>query len=451
MIAFIPYWNHIPLLIHDWDGKDEALMCSLLDEILRILTLISDSDLHLTNKTLLHSALSTLQISPALSVTGQTRVGQCLHLLESIQDGSYMIVPTEDLRWMDDSLSELDARISKMEAHNKELADRLEQTEIDKKTAEEAQKKAEAEKKTAEEGKKKAEAEKKTAEEGKKKAEAEKKTAEEGKKKAEAEKKTAEEGKKKAEAEKKTAEEGKKKAEAEKKTAEEGKKKAEAEKKTAEEGKKKAEAEKKTAEETKHKAERDFKQLIREVKELKLQLENLPIWVGTKSIKKFDERAHTLSPTFLTQIIKIDKITSWRTAFTFPIWDGVYEFKVQATQNTLMNLSLGFLRHPLPEDATQTQSGCYTSGIGGEFFLWNGSMWKGGLFKPEGTNKTCRDFGQTAAIQVNMSTREAKLLIDDEEQPGFFTDIPRPLCLGITTGFRMEHDSVEVKWLKRFY
>ncbi|KAK2941959.1 hypothetical protein BLNAU_23112 [Blattamonas nauphoetae] len=110
---------------------------------------------------------------------------------------------------------------------------------------------------------------------------------------------------------------------------------------------------------------------------------------------------------------------------------------------------IGFLRHPLPKTATQYQCGYYGNGIGGDYFLWNGKMWKAGEFKPEGTNKKCDRIGQTAAIRVNMRTREARLFVDDEEQPGIFTDIPSPLCLGISTGFTVDNLSVDVLWLKR--
>ncbi|KAK2954026.1 hypothetical protein BLNAU_10989 [Blattamonas nauphoetae] len=90
------------------------------------------------------------------------------------------------------------------------------------------------------------------------------------------------------------------------------------------------------------------------------------------------------------------------------------------------------------------------NGIGGHFNLCMGSMWRSGEFKPAGTNKKCERIGQTAAIRVNMRTRVARLFVDDEEQPGIFTGIPSPLCLGISTGYCERNKSVEVLWLKRF-
>ncbi|KAK2941965.1 putative CBL-interacting protein kinase 19 [Blattamonas nauphoetae] len=183
-------------------------------------------------------------------------------------------------------------------------------------------------------------------------------------------------------------------------------------------------------------------------------------WVGTESLQSLNRTAHALTPTTLTQIVKLDLGTNWRTAFTFPIDEGDWELKIRASENTFVNVSvffslliisvLGFLKHPLPKDATQNGCGYWMNGIGGDFVLWNGRMWRGGAFKPVGTNKKCDRIGQTAAIRVNMLTREAKLFVDDEEQPGIFTDIPSPLCLGITTGFiDSDHQSVEVLWLKR--
>ncbi|KAK2941882.1 hypothetical protein BLNAU_23222 [Blattamonas nauphoetae] len=60
------FWNAIPLLIREWDGKDEATMMRLLDEMLRILTLLSDSEVVVANKRLLHSTLSALSQTPNL-------------------------------------------------------------------------------------------------------------------------------------------------------------------------------------------------------------------------------------------------------------------------------------------------------------------------------------------------------------------------------------------------
>ncbi|KAK2942419.1 putative serine/threonine protein kinase [Blattamonas nauphoetae] len=182
---------------------------------------------------------------------------------------------------------------------------------------------------------------------------------------------------------------------------------------------------------------------------LKLQLADLPIWVGTESLQTLDTTAHRLTPTTLTQIIVTPKDKLWRTALTHPIDEGEWELKIRASESTFSNVMLGFLRDPLPEDATQKQCGALKKRFGGDFILWDGSMWKGGEFKPEGTNKKCDQVGQTAAIRVNMRTREARLFVDDEEQPGIFTDIPSPLCLGITTGFQTANLSIEVIWLKR--
>ncbi|KAK2945411.1 putative Carbon catabolite-derepressing protein kinase [Blattamonas nauphoetae] len=171
-------------------------------------------------------------------------------------------------------------------------------------------------------------------------------------------------------------------------------------------------------------------------------------WVGTDSLRTLNRTAHTLTPTTLTQIIKLEKDTDWRTSFTFQIDEGEWEFKIRGN-NTCWHLMIGFLRHPLPENATQSGCGSYLSGIGGDFILWSGRMWQRGEFKPAGTNKKCDRAEQTAAIRVNMTTREARLFVDDEEQPGIFTDIPSPLCLGITT--QEQNAPIEVLWLKRIW
>ncbi|KAK2943632.1 putative Carbon catabolite-derepressing protein kinase [Blattamonas nauphoetae] len=183
---------------------------------------------------------------------------------------------------------------------------------------------------------------------------------------------------------------------------------------------------------------------------MKLHLVDLPIWVGTESLQTLDRSVHTLTPTTLTQIIRLEDDSEWRTAFTRPIDEGEWELKIRARENTFWAVNLGFLRHPLPEEATEYSCGYWENGIGGDFTLWDGRMWRSGTeYRPEGTNKKCDRIGQTAAIRVNMKTREARLVVDDEEQPGIFTDIPSPLCLGISTGFVDENLSVEVLWLKR--
>ncbi|KAK2952837.1 hypothetical protein BLNAU_12158 [Blattamonas nauphoetae] len=196
--------------------------------------------------------------------------------------------------------------------------------------------------------------------------------------------------------------------------------------------------------------------LKRQIDELKQQLADLPIWVGTESLRSLDRTSHKLTPITLTQIIKLE-FGCLRTAFTGPIDEGEWELKIRASETTFSNVSvffsllsfsdLGFLRHPLPENASQWPCGHWSNRIGGDFTLWSGRMWQGGEFKPAGTNKKCNRIGQTAAIRVNMRTREARLFVDDEEQPGIFTDIPSPLCLGITTGFK--NAPIEVLWLKQ--
>ncbi|KAK2947863.1 hypothetical protein BLNAU_17188 [Blattamonas nauphoetae] len=194
--------------------------------------------------------------------------------------------------------------------------------------------------------------------------------------------------------------------------------------------------------------EQEKSALNSQINEMKLQLADLPIWVGTKALRPFDRTAHSLTPTTLTQIIITPEDNPWRTAFTHLIENFVWEFRIKISQTTFSNAMLGFLRYPLPDDARQRNCGSYFGGIGGDFNLETGGMWKEGKeFKPDGTNKRCDRIGQTAAIRVNMMTRVAILIVDDEKQPGFFADIPSPLCLAIST-----HDQdqfVEVLWLKR--
>ncbi|KAK2948402.1 hypothetical protein BLNAU_16657 [Blattamonas nauphoetae] len=182
---------------------------------------------------------------------------------------------------------------------------------------------------------------------------------------------------------------------------------------------------------------------------LEKAIAGLPIWMGTEALDTLDTKFLSLTESHLTQTVQIeDDDTEWRTAFTFPIADGVWELKIRSTADTLLNVILGFHGYPLPEDAALFQCGCYESGIGGDFMLWAGSMWQGKEFMPAGTNKIPEKAGQTAAIRVDMEKREARLFIDDEEQPGVFTDIPQTVCLGISFGCAKKK-SVEVLWLKQ--
>ncbi|KAK2947622.1 putative Cyclin-dependent kinase 2 [Blattamonas nauphoetae] len=172
--------------------------------------------------------------------------------------------------------------------------------------------------------------------------------------------------------------------------------------------------------------------------------------VGTSCLQTIDATSHHTTQFVLTARVSAPKVVGFRTAFTAPLTKGEWELKIRGTASLFPNILLGFLKHPLRPNATQKSCGSWADGSGGGFVLKTGQMWKGGQFKPAGTNKACVRVGQTAAIRVNMSTREAKLFVDDEEQPGVFTDIPSPLCLALTTAVKGTTPfTVEVLWLKR--
>ncbi|KAK2947826.1 hypothetical protein BLNAU_17246 [Blattamonas nauphoetae] len=379
VIVNTPFWNAIPLLIREWDGKDEGTMMRLLDEMLRILTLISDSEVAVANKRHLLSSLSTLSQNPTLPKKIHTRAGQCLFLLDSVPDGPFVLVETEEFRKLEQTQFELEKRTSEITQHEKELETTINvlQLELEEKErmVEERQRQAEEQKRQAQRDKEKLSDEVNRTKE-----------------------------------------------------------------------------ELRTARGRMETSEREKREMAETMERMKLQLAGLPIWVGTECLQTLNRTAHTLTPTKLTQIYKgFVGSKDWRTALTHPIDEGEWELKIRASEDTFKNVMLGFLRYPLPEKATQTPCGGWKSGIGGEFGLWNGDMWKDAKeFKPAGTNKKCDRIGQTAAIRVNIRTREARLFVDDEEQPGIFTDIPSPLCLGVTTGFTdSDNQSVEVLWLKR--
>ncbi|KAK2952887.1 hypothetical protein BLNAU_12208 [Blattamonas nauphoetae] len=351
-------WNQIPVLIREWDGKDEGTIMRLLDEMSRILTLASDSEVAMANKRLLHSSLSALSQNPTLPKKGRLRITQSLAALDSVPDGPFVLVETEEFRRMEQSHSEREQRSSKTHKNEREPESRITALQLE-----------------LEEQKK--------------------------------------------------------------------------ETRDAEEAKKKAEKQRDREERGKVRVIDAMRSSRTDNDQLKLQLANLPIWIGADSLQTLDRTAQALTPTTLTQFIATSDDSPWRTSFTGPINEGEWELKIRASENTFLNVMLGFLQHPLPENATQNSCGAWKKGIGGDFILWNGKMWKAGEYEPEGTNKKCDRIGQTAAIRVNMWTREARLFVDDEEQPGIFTDIPSPLSLAITTGFTVDNLSVEVLWLKR--
>ncbi|KAK2947867.1 hypothetical protein BLNAU_17192 [Blattamonas nauphoetae] len=170
-------------------------------------------------------------------------------------------------------------------------------------------------------------------------------------------------------------------------------------------------------------------------------------WEGTESLQTFDIAAHELTQTTLKQIIVPPKDKPWRTAFTLQFEKGVWELKIKIIQENA-NVRLGFHRFPLPKDAKERTCGSYWGGNGGDFNLGAGKMWRSGKqILSKGTNKRCDHVGQTAAIRVDISTRKARLFVDEEEQPEIFTDIPSPLYLAIST--HDQDQSVEVLWLKR--
>ncbi|KAK2949795.1 putative Cyclin-dependent kinase 2 [Blattamonas nauphoetae] len=172
-------------------------------------------------------------------------------------------------------------------------------------------------------------------------------------------------------------------------------------------------------------------------------------WPGTNSLEVLDTSVHKLTPTQLVQITQLDTTTNHRTAFTFPIKEGEWELKVRANHTYLGNTYLGYLRHPLPPDATLVLCEDQPGGIGGDFGLMYGNQKTEGFVIPKLTNRQCIDVGQTAAIQIDMERKEARLFVDDQEQPHPFHPLPDVVCLAISTGFDVAGLSLEVMWLKK--
>ncbi|KAK2944799.1 hypothetical protein BLNAU_20272 [Blattamonas nauphoetae] len=367
VIVNMPNWNAIPLLIREWNGKNETTICKLLDEMSRILTDFSDLELPLTNKRLLHSALSTLSQTPTLPKKIRTRVEKCVPILNSVPDGPFVLVETEEFRKMEQSLSELQQRCLEMTEHINQLKCQVAQ-------AEDENEKAKTEREKMEEEKKKAEREKLAAE---------------------------------------------------------------TRQKRAEELKGQAEREKEKLSDELGEARNGKEKMDRENELLKSQFDEIG-----------QQLMHSLQPlsrksSSLQQTNRGEQHSRFRSP-------RESENSKSEQLQALSGICFGFLKHPLPEDATQNSCGEWLNGIGGHFGLKTGRMWKDDTeFKPEGTNKQLERVGQTTAIRVNMRTREARLFVDEQEQPGIFTNIPSPLCLGISTGFTDVNNSVEVMWLKR--
>ncbi|KAK2949370.1 hypothetical protein BLNAU_15666 [Blattamonas nauphoetae] len=134
-----PKWNQIPLLIREWkEGKDEEKMFQLLTSLSTVLSEIVLSDTPLSNKRLLHSSLSSLKALPTLPKNIRLRVGHCLASLESVLDGPFVLLETDEFRSMEMTLADL-ARA------NEESSTRLRQLEETSRIAEERIQKNETE------------------------------------------------------------------------------------------------------------------------------------------------------------------------------------------------------------------------------------------------------------------------------------------------------------------
>ncbi|KAK2962986.1 hypothetical protein BLNAU_2009 [Blattamonas nauphoetae] len=474
-------WLDIPNLIRDCDLLKEEnphKMDRLIQNILQILNTCMRKHISLINRRLLQSSLSTLAKSPTLPTEIRVGVEQCLVPLNSLEEGPFVLLSTDEFKSMEDDaqqnlattstqkdeINQLNHTIATLQQQHKtheemlmkereekkELLDQLERAKEREQASEIARREAEArieqlliENKNLANNLTDSRDREKKAEEREMKANEDRRAADISRKQMEEEKKIVETDRAQMEKEKRQAEEKTRTTEERLKKAEE---QARREKERLSDEVKKTQNELGEVRAGKQKSESEKRTLTSQNDKLKLQLVDLPIWIGTGSLQTVDRTAHRLTPTTLTQIIELET-RCWRTAFTFPISDGEWELKIIASHTTFLNVMLGFLKHPLPANANQSHSGINAGGIGGDFNLYFGRMWKGVEFKPDGTNKKCNRVGQTAAIRVNMSTRQARLVVDDEEQPGIFTDIPSPLCLGITT--HDQNTQIEVQWFKR--
>ncbi|KAK2962970.1 hypothetical protein BLNAU_1993 [Blattamonas nauphoetae] len=499
-------WLQIPNLIRDCDRLKEEnphKMDRLIQNILQILNMCLRKHISLINRRLLHSSLSTLATSPTLPTEIRVGVEQCLVPLNSLEEGPFVLVSADEFKSMEDDskhnlsttstqkdeINQLNHTIATLQQQHKEDEEKLmkEREEKNAKVGEmeamltkEREKRIEAETEVvrAKEREQASEVARREAEARNEHLLTENKTltnnlteSRDREKKADEREMKANDDRRGAEQTRIQMEEEKKKAEADRAMMEKEKRQEEEKRRSAEDGKRIAEERLKNVEEQarrekerlsdevkntqkelgevragRQKSENENRGLILQIDKLKQQLAHLPIWLGTESLQTVDRTAHRLSSTTLTQIVSLGS-SIWRTVFTFPVTDGEWELKIKANENTFQYVMLGFIKHPLPEDATQRHCGTNAGGIGGDFTLWDGGMWKNGEFKPEGTNKICDRVGQTAAIRVNMSTRQARLFVDDQEQPGIFTNIHSPLCLGITT--HDQNKQIEVMWFKQ--
>ncbi|KAK2949490.1 hypothetical protein BLNAU_15578 [Blattamonas nauphoetae] len=194
--------------------------------------------------------------------------------------------------------------------------------------------------------------------------------------------------------------------------------------------------------------EAEKRRLEEENKRLEQELVGLPIWKGTTSLGTGE--FHTRSPTLLTQTTLLET-DEWRSVFSFDVGSKVWELKIRISSERSTSICLGFLKSPLPRDPSLQTPGSNSKWVGGHFVLCDGSVWTKGKVQSEpGTNKTLTKAGQTAAIQVDLQKKEARLFVDDEIQPGVIRGIPSKLCLTISTGFAETDTSVEVMWMKKF-
>ncbi|KAK2948590.1 hypothetical protein BLNAU_16489 [Blattamonas nauphoetae] len=123
-------WFHIPTFLTTHipsqpTKQNNELLSQLLQRMMTILDECFDCHTPIANKRLLHSSLSQLSQSPSLDPKIKRGAGKCLVSLEIVEEGAFVVIPTEDF----DKSETTQTTLSNLQKQHDELQAKLSESE----------------------------------------------------------------------------------------------------------------------------------------------------------------------------------------------------------------------------------------------------------------------------------------------------------------------------------